>query len=239
MCLRVVRARLDIPYRKPALPRPLFFVCSADSLKSSKNKHRGKFRSKNFDDVVAEAKVLVAAGAKELNLVAEDTNQYYLDRRGSGKNLAVLMRELSKIEGLCVLVPVRRSILALSLTCPLALSPTCPLAHSLTRALPSLALQALDPHPLRLPVVLLRRSHRRDCHQPQGGKVHRHAPPAHFQPDAPRHEPSAQGPHHGTAEQASGPHPGTRPADDVHIRVPERAGGGPPGAGRVCQDVQV
>ena len=61
---------------------------------------RGKFRSKDFDDVVAEAKVLVAAGAKELNLVAEDTNQYYLDRRGSGKNLALLLQELSKIEGL-------------------------------------------------------------------------------------------------------------------------------------------
>ena len=65
----------------------------------------------------------MAAGAKELNLVAEDTNQYYLDRRGSGKNLAVLMRELSKIEGLCVLVPVRRSMLAL------AVSLTRPLAH--------------------------------------------------------------------------------------------------------------
>lgn len=36
---------------------------------------------------------------KELNLIAEDTNQYGMDRR-DGKGLAQLMRELSKLEGL-------------------------------------------------------------------------------------------------------------------------------------------
>lgn len=50
--------------------------------------------------MINEAKVLVASGAKELNLVAEDTNQYYLDRPRDGKNLALLLRELGKIEGL-------------------------------------------------------------------------------------------------------------------------------------------
>jgi ribosomal protein S12 methylthiotransferase len=41
---------------------------------------RGKFRSKSWQSVVDEAKALVASGAKELNLIAEDTNQYGLDR---------------------------------------------------------------------------------------------------------------------------------------------------------------
>ncbi|MEO2193547.1 MAG: hypothetical protein ABGY24_13965 [bacterium] len=50
--------------------------------------------------MINEAKVLVASGAKELNLVAEDTNQYYLDRPRDGRNLALLLRELGKIEGL-------------------------------------------------------------------------------------------------------------------------------------------
>lgn len=41
---------------------------------------RGKFRSKSWASVLAEAKVLVASGVKELNLIAEDTNQYGMDR---------------------------------------------------------------------------------------------------------------------------------------------------------------
>lgn len=37
---------------------------------------RGKFRSKSWQGVVEEAKELVRSGVKELNLIAEDTNQY-------------------------------------------------------------------------------------------------------------------------------------------------------------------
>ena len=37
---------------------------------------RGKFRSKSWQGVLEEAKELVASGVKELNLIAEDTNQY-------------------------------------------------------------------------------------------------------------------------------------------------------------------
>ncbi len=37
---------------------------------------RGKFRSKSWQGVLEEAKALVASGVKELNLIAEDTNQY-------------------------------------------------------------------------------------------------------------------------------------------------------------------
>ena len=39
------------------------------------------------------------SGVKELNLIAEDTNQYGQDRR-DGKGLAQLMHELGKLEGL-------------------------------------------------------------------------------------------------------------------------------------------
>ena len=62
--------------------------------------HRGKFRSKPWDAVVAEAASLVADGAVELCLVAEDTNQYGLDRPHDGTDLAHLLRELSAIDGL-------------------------------------------------------------------------------------------------------------------------------------------
>jgi hypothetical protein len=46
-----------------------------------------------------EAERLVAGGAVELNLIAEDTNQWGQDRR-DGRNLATLLRELSVIPGL-------------------------------------------------------------------------------------------------------------------------------------------
>ena len=60
---------------------------------------RGKFRSKPWTAILEEAKILVAQGAKELNLIAEDTNQWGMDRR-DGLGLAQLLRELAKLEGL-------------------------------------------------------------------------------------------------------------------------------------------
>ncbi|KAK9830594.1 hypothetical protein WJX81_002766 [Elliptochloris bilobata] len=60
---------------------------------------RGRFRSKPWDAVVAEAAGLVASGVKELCLIAEDTNQYGQDVRG-GAGLAELLRELGRLEGL-------------------------------------------------------------------------------------------------------------------------------------------
>lgn len=60
---------------------------------------RGKFRSKPWQQLLDEAKFLVESGVKELNLIAEDTNQYGQDRR-DGKGLAQLMHELGKLEGL-------------------------------------------------------------------------------------------------------------------------------------------
>eukprot|EP00879_Flechtneria_rotunda_P019488 GHRR01020467.1.p1 GENE.GHRR01020467.1~~GHRR01020467.1.p1 ORF type:complete len:471 (+),score=125.87 GHRR01020467.1:797-2209(+) len=60
---------------------------------------RGKFRSKAWSQLVEEAKRLVEMGVVELNLIAEDTNQYGQDRR-DGRGLAALLRELSAISGL-------------------------------------------------------------------------------------------------------------------------------------------
>lgn len=78
--------------------------------------HRGKFRSKPWQAVLDEAAHLVRSGVVELNLIAEDTNQYGaswccahqqpppthtagMDRR-DGKHLAQLLRELKQLEGL-------------------------------------------------------------------------------------------------------------------------------------------
>lgn len=60
---------------------------------------RGKFRSKPWAPLLDEARRLVADGALELNLIAEDTNQWGQDRR-DGRSLATLLRELGQIEGL-------------------------------------------------------------------------------------------------------------------------------------------
>lgn len=60
---------------------------------------RGKFRSKNRSAILEEAEILVARGVKELNLIAEDTNQWGTDRR-DGLGLADLLQDLGKLAGL-------------------------------------------------------------------------------------------------------------------------------------------
>jgi ribosomal protein S12 methylthiotransferase len=62
-------------------------------------KIRGTLRSRTIDSLVEEAKTLVAAGAKELNLIAQDLTDYGRDLR-DGSNLAGLLRALVKVEGL-------------------------------------------------------------------------------------------------------------------------------------------
>jgi len=59
---------------------------------------RGKFRSKPWASLIEEVKYLAADGVKEFNLIAEDTNQYGMDRKDD-KNLASLLREMAAIEG--------------------------------------------------------------------------------------------------------------------------------------------
>ena len=60
---------------------------------------RGKYRSRPIEHIVEEAKDLVAAGAKELILIAQDLTKYGLDLYGK-TCLVGLIRELSKIDGL-------------------------------------------------------------------------------------------------------------------------------------------
>ncbi len=61
---------------------------------------RGKFRSRQMDDVLYEARLLAASGVKELIVVAQDTSRYGTDLPGHQRLLPQLLRELCQIEGL-------------------------------------------------------------------------------------------------------------------------------------------
>ena len=75
-------------------------------------KIRGQHRSRTLKSVVQEAKILVRQGVKELNLISQDTTFFGMDRwqegrpkptspvdSSKGESLAMLLRELNKIEG--------------------------------------------------------------------------------------------------------------------------------------------
>ena len=62
-------------------------------------KMRGKHATKPIEEVLAEARELVADGVRELNIVAQDTTYYGLDLYGRPR-LPELLRELNQIEGL-------------------------------------------------------------------------------------------------------------------------------------------
>ena len=61
---------------------------------------RGKFRSRQMDDVLYEARILAANGVKELMVVAQDTSRYGTDLPGHKRLLPELLRQLCEIEGL-------------------------------------------------------------------------------------------------------------------------------------------
>ena len=61
---------------------------------------RGKFRSRQMDDVLYEARLLAASGVKEMIVVAQDTSRYGTDLPGHKRLLPELLRELCKIEEL-------------------------------------------------------------------------------------------------------------------------------------------
>ena len=61
---------------------------------------RGKFRSRQMEDVLYEARLLVDSGVKELIVVAQDTSRYGTDLPGHKRLLPELLRELCKIEDL-------------------------------------------------------------------------------------------------------------------------------------------
>jgi ribosomal protein S12 methylthiotransferase len=60
---------------------------------------RGKFRSRRFESVVAEARQLVARGVQEITLIGQDTTCYGEDL-GLKDGLATLLDELARIDGL-------------------------------------------------------------------------------------------------------------------------------------------
>eukprot|EP00186_Timspurckia_oligopyrenoides_P004154 CAMPEP_0182445028 /NCGR_PEP_ID=MMETSP1172-20130603/3293_1 /TAXON_ID=708627 /ORGANISM="Timspurckia oligopyrenoides, Strain CCMP3278" /LENGTH=522 /DNA_ID=CAMNT_0024640723 /DNA_START=50 /DNA_END=1618 /DNA_ORIENTATION=+ len=62
---------------------------------------RGKFRSKPWDDLILEAQHLADSGVRELNLIAEDTNQYGTDFGSKDKRrLDDLLYALAEIDGI-------------------------------------------------------------------------------------------------------------------------------------------
>jgi len=62
-------------------------------------KIRGKFRSKPIEVIVEEAKELAADGAKEINLIAQDSTNYGLDLYGK-LCIEKLLEELHKVDGI-------------------------------------------------------------------------------------------------------------------------------------------
>ena len=59
---------------------------------------RGKFRSRQMDDVLYEARLLAASGVKEIIVVAQDTSRYGTDLPGHKRLLPELLRQLCAIE---------------------------------------------------------------------------------------------------------------------------------------------
>ena len=60
---------------------------------------RGKYRSRQMDDVLYEARLLADSGVKELIVVAQDTSRYGTDLPGHKRLLPDLLRELCRIDG--------------------------------------------------------------------------------------------------------------------------------------------
>jgi len=61
---------------------------------------RGKYRSREMDDILYEARLLADNGVKELIVVAQDTSRYGTDLPGHKRLLPDLLRELCKIDEL-------------------------------------------------------------------------------------------------------------------------------------------
>ncbi len=61
---------------------------------------RGKFRSRQMDDILYEARLLAASGVKELIVVAQDTCRYGTDLSGHRRLLPELLQQLCQIDGI-------------------------------------------------------------------------------------------------------------------------------------------
>eukprot|EP00899_Mesostigma_viride_P006945 jgi/Mesvir1/16251/Mv08500-RA.2 len=108
---RVLVGSPDVPFRSETervrlTPRHVAYLrvaegCDHSCTFCSIPSFRGKFRSKPFESVVAEARLLVASGARELCLIAEDTNQWGSDFGDSEpRRLSHLLHALAEIPSL-------------------------------------------------------------------------------------------------------------------------------------------
>ena len=61
---------------------------------------RGKFRSRQMDDILYEARLLADSGVKELLVVAQDTSRYGTDLPGHKRLLPELLRKMCQIDGI-------------------------------------------------------------------------------------------------------------------------------------------
>jgi len=62
---------------------------------------RGKFQSRAFAEIIAECNRLVLNGAKEINLISQDTSRYGSDLNNNKKSLLPdLLKEIATIEGI-------------------------------------------------------------------------------------------------------------------------------------------
>ena len=61
---------------------------------------RGKFRSRQMDDILYEARMLADSGVKELLVVAQDTSRYGTDLPGHKRLLPELLTRLCEIDGI-------------------------------------------------------------------------------------------------------------------------------------------
>jgi len=60
---------------------------------------RGKYRSREIDDILKETEMLAKAGIKEINITAQDTTLYGSDLKGK-PDLSLLLREMASIDGI-------------------------------------------------------------------------------------------------------------------------------------------
>ena len=61
---------------------------------------RGKYRSRQIDDILYEARLLAESGVRELIVVAQDTSRYGMDLPGHKRLLPELLRQLCTIDGI-------------------------------------------------------------------------------------------------------------------------------------------
>lgn len=60
---------------------------------------RGKFRSRDVDDILREAEILASGGVKEIIITAQDTTSYGSDLKGK-PTLSILLKELTSVDGI-------------------------------------------------------------------------------------------------------------------------------------------